>query len=261
MYTIGYDIGTRFIKICIVKNGRIISYTITEYGPDIKSSIHKAYKEVMSKAKINSWNIKNTAATGYGDAFVKKARVKVNNEVCIARAAYKLNPEVKTIIDVGALFIHTVKIGKNGLILDSMENEKCAAGSGKFLETITKAVELPFEDLSNEVSKSQNPYNVTISCSVFAESEIISQVNQGRSREDILSGLVHSIASKVKTMVERMGKETPIFITGGLSKIEIFKKVLEEHLGCGVGRLDCDSQILSAFGAGLIAEEKVRKCK
>lgn len=257
-HIIGYDIGTRFIKVCIIKKSTIVSFAVSRFGSEIDSAIDRTRKEAMKKANLHFWDIKGSASTGYGGSFIKNATVNIENDACIAKAAKTLNPESNTIIDVGALFIHVVNVDCNGRAIDSIKNEKCAAGSGKFLETITEALELSLEELTREVAKSQNPYKITNTCAVFAESEVISKVNQGKKREDILAGLIHSISAKITTMVKRIGIEGPVHITGGLGKIEIFRETLKQHLERDVVVLDCDYQIAAAYGAALIEEMRTQ---
>ncbi|MCP4130875.1 MAG: hypothetical protein GY754_07820 [bacterium] len=257
MYTLGYDIGTRFIKVCLLKDGIIVRHAMTMPGYDISNSIKQLTGNVLKEEKINLKKVSHTAATGFGYKFVKKARLKTTTAHCLAKGTYALDNSITRIIDVGGLFITIAEIGPGGILLDSIENEKCAAGSGKFIETITNAVHLPFEELSEEINKSREPLAITNNCAVFAESEFITQINQGGRRADILMGLVNSLVSKVETMARKSNNPGPTAITGGVSKINIFRKLLEERLGMRIETLSCGAQLLSAYGAGLVAAEKV----
>ncbi len=255
MYTIGYDIGTRFIKICLVKDGEIAAFEITEPGRDIAKAINTAYKSVLDKAGIYSFRIRNSGATGFGSAFVNKTKCKIDLSRCLARGVYGADSSVKTAVDVGGLFIHISQIGNKGKLIETIENERCAAGSGRFIETISRAIELPFSMISEEISKSTNPCHITNNCSVFAESEVISRVNQGVDRADIICGLLYSLVSKIETMLGMISDEGCIALTGGVSEIEGFRKILKERIKRDIVTLPVNRQIVSAYGAALIASE------
>lgn len=256
MYTVGYDIGTRFIKICLVRDGKVAEFEITEPGRDISRSISAACKKMMDRAGISSFRVKNSAATGFGCSFVNKTKLKIDIPHCLSMGVYHSDNKVKTVVDAGGLFINIARIGNNGKLIESAENEKCAAGSGKFLETIVKAVELPFDSLSDEVEKSQNPYSITNNCSVFAESEVVSRVNQGADRADILNGLLHSLVSKIETMLLMTDDDGPAALTGGVSSIEGFRKIFMMRIKRDIITLPINSRIAPAYGAALIAAEK-----
>lgn len=256
MYTIGYDIGTRFIKVCLVKDGKITAYKITEPGNDISRAINDAYRDVLNRSGINAFRIKNSAATGFGNNFVKKTKLKIDIPRSLAMGAYHADNSVRTVIDTGGLFINIAQVGSNGKLADSIENERCAAGSGRFLETITRAVELPFDSITAEIVKSSNPFHITSNCSVFAESEVISRVNNGGSRADILNGLVHSLVSKIETMLGVLSPDGPVALTGGVSEIEGFRIIIKVRLKKEIIALPINNQIIPAYGAALLAAEK-----
>lgn len=257
MYTVGYDIGTRFIKICLVKDKVIIASHVTEPGRDINSTIKSAYSDVLEKAGIYSFRIKNSAATGFGSGFVKKSRLNINLPLALARGTYQADNNVKTVIDTGGLFINICSIGKNGKLIDTIVNEKCAAGSGRFIETIARAVELPFEKITEEISNSPAQFHITSNCSVFAESEVVSRVNNGGNRGDIINGLLHALVTKTETMLGMMRHEGSVAFTGGVAMIEGYRKILQERLGMETISLPVDLRIIPAFGAALIAAEKI----
>lgn len=256
MYTIGYDVGTRFIKICLVKNAKIEYFEVTEPGRDIRKAVDLAYNSILKKSGIHSFNISASAATGIGSNFVSRSKLKIDIPHCFARGVYQTDSSVKTVIDVGGFFINIAKIGNNGELIESIENEKCASGSGKFLETIVRAVELPFSELTSEISKSVNPYHLTNNCSVFAESEVVSRVNQGGNRAEILCGLLHSLVSKIETMLGILGGDRPLALIGGVANVEAFRNILQDRLKYGLVSLPIHNQIASAYGAALLAAEK-----
>jgi len=254
--SIGYDIGTRFVKTCIVENEKIIGASVQEAGRSIDKAIDTARDAALQMAGKKRRKIKGSATTGFGGNMVKRANFRVNIESCLAKAGYHLNQEVRTVIDIGGLFIHVVTIGKNGRLTDSCKNEICAAGSGKFLELVSSAVELPMSSISESALTSSTPYELGSSCAVFAESEVISQVNAGRNSSDIIAGVIHSIAAKVATLTNRVDAKDKIAIAGGVAKIDALRNILATVLDKEIVPLPIDDQLLAAYGAALLATEK-----
>jgi predicted CoA-substrate-specific enzyme activase len=257
--TLGYDIGTRFVKACIVEDTRIIGSSCIEIGNNFKQTLKSVKSEVIKKAGIHGFSIKNIVSTGFGTSLVKESHHTLGVASCIACAAYHLDREVRTIVDIGGLFINVISIDDNGNILDFYEVEKCAAGSGKFLETISAAIEIPLGSISDIALKSRNPYTMTSGCAVFAESEVISQVNTGAQKENILAGLISSIVSKTSAMLDRSDAKDKIVLTGGVSKFSAFKVFLERELKKEVFYLPLDAQLAAAYGAALIPSLNPRK--
>jgi predicted CoA-substrate-specific enzyme activase len=250
--TLGYDVGTRFVKACIVKDTEIIGSSCIEMGNNFKTIVKAVKGRAMKKAGVRCFSIKKTVSTGFGTSLVKGRNHKLGVASCLACAAHHLDKDVSTVVDIGGLFINVINVDKRGGVLNFSEVEKCAAGSGKFLETIASAIEIPLSDISDIAMKSQNPYAMTSGCAVFAESEVISQVNTGAQKEDILSGLVSSIVSKTTAMICKSGAEGKIVITGGVTKFSVFKLFLEKELNREVFHLPLDAQLAAAYGAALI---------
>lgn len=252
MITLGYDIGTRFVKACIVKDTEIIGSSCLETGRDFKLTLKTLRSEVLKEAGIRSYKINKIVSTGFGAGLIKKSHYRPGAVPCIACAAHHLDGNARTIVDVGGLFITVISIDENGSVLNSYEVEKCAAGSGKFLETISTAIEIPLVNISDIAITSRNPYSMTSGCAVFAESEVISQINTGARKEDILAGLINSIVSKTTAMLVRSDAKDRIIITGGVTKFAAFKSFLEKELKKEVYYLDLDHQLAAAYGAALI---------
>ncbi len=261
MITLGYDVGTRFVKACIVKDTGIIGTSCIEIGNNFKTIVKAAKARAMKKAGIHCFSIRKTVSTGFGTSLVKERNHKIGVASCIACATHYLDRDVRTVVDIGGLFINVINIDGRGNILNFTEVEKCAAGSGKFLETISSAIEIPLADISGIALKSQNPYTMTSGCAVFAESEVISQVNMGAQKEDILAGLVGSIVSKTAAMIVKSGAEGKIAITGGVTKFDVIKIFLEKELNGEVFPLPLDPQLVTAYGAALIPAVNPRLLK
>lgn len=254
MITAGFDIGTRFAKVCIVDGHTILGFSTGMIGRNIDTILKTIYKKALDRSGIKKRSVKKIIATGFGSELVK-AKYTVTESSCLARAVYTLNPKIRTVIDIGGLFINIITIGRNGLSEDSITNDKCAAGSGKFLEMIADVVEIPFTAISEYAQKSTRPYEIASSCAVFAESEVIGQLNDGMNSYDILAGVINSIVSRTITLIEQTNTDGEIVLIGGISKIDIFKKKFEEQLSLNISSLPLDSQIVAAYGAALLARD------
>jgi (R)-2-hydroxyacyl-CoA dehydratese activating ATPase len=256
MITAGFDIGTKFIKVCIVKNGAIVGYDIRELKGTFQNVVKASYKAALNMAHMFGFLIKAKGATGFGSNLIKQADFTLDTETCAAKAATFFNPKTRTVIDAGALFINICSIGENGKILDRAENEKCAAGSGKFLEIVASSLHVPVEQISDFASKSTNPYKISNSCAVFAESEVISRINMGEVPNDIIAGIIKSIGQKVFTMYTKTEASPPVTVIGGLAKIPYFVQSLSETLKEDIDVISMDPQLAGAFGAAIFAAER-----
>lgn len=256
MITAGIDVGTRFIKVCITDGESLRGYACTEMGPHFDAIIRSLLKEARLQAGMGRWEIKKIIATGFGGHLVKKAAYTLGESVCAARAAFFFDREIRTVIDLGGLFITVATIDQNGFLETTHLNERCAAGSGKFLETVAETVGVPFAKISALASFSDQPYSFSSNCAVFAESEIISQVNAGMKSGDVLAGVVRAIGSKAASLIDGAGAKDSIALIGGLSKIPIVGDTVSRLTGRKMMILPIDGQLVSAYGAALIAQGK-----
>ena len=187
---------------------------------------------------------------------VKKAAYTLGEAACTARASFFLDCNVRTVIDMGGLFITVSTIDQNGFLETTNVNERCAAGSGKFLEMVAEAVGVPFTMISSLASQSTQPYSFSSNCAVFAESEIISQVNAGMKSSDVLAGVIRAVASKAASLIDGAGAEDSIALIGGLAKIPAVREMVSELTGRKMITLPIDGQSVAAFGAALLPQGK-----
>lgn len=259
MITAGVDVGTRFLKVCVTDGERLLGSACAEMGPHFDAIIRSLLKEARIQARAGRWEIKKIIATGFGGHLVKKAAFTLGEAACTARAAFFLDRNVRTVIDLGGLFITVSTLDENGFLETTHVNERCAAGSGKFLEMVAEAVEVPFAAISSIAAASSQPYSFSSSCAVFAESEIISQVNAGMKSSDVLAGVIKAIASKTASLIESAGANDNIVLIGGLSKVAAVREMLTGLTGRKMMTLPIDSQLIAAFGAALIAQGKMMR--
>jgi predicted CoA-substrate-specific enzyme activase len=255
--TAGVDVGTRFIKVCVTDGEHLRGSACAEIGPRFDALIRSLLKEARVQARAGRWEIKKIVATGFGGHLVKKAAFTLGEAACAARSAFFFDRDIRTVIDLGGLFITVSTIDKNGFLETTHVNERCAAGSGKFLEMVAEAAEVPFTEISSCAAASRQPYSSSSSCAVFAESEIISQVNTGMKPSDILAGVIRAIASKTASLIDGAGAKDKIVLIGGLSKVSAVRDMLTELTGRSMTTLPIDSQLVAAFGAALIAQGKI----
>ncbi len=196
------------------------------------------------------------AATGYGRGGVKAARLKFPTPLCVAKAIRQLDPEVRTALDIGGLITLVVQIGSERDVQDYLENERCASGSGRFLEVIAEALEVPLEQIGPLSLTSARPLFLTSQCVVFAESEVISLLNSGEEPADILAGLHRAIAGQITSLARKLDLTPPVALAGGVAKNTGVVYFLEQALNTPLRPLPEDPQIIPALGAALLASKQ-----
>lgn len=255
MITAGIDIGARTAKAVILGPDGILASEIRPVDDVISQVSRKILKMAIRKAKIRRGRVVRVGATGYGGMKVKAARVRLTTPMCVARAAYYLDREVKTVIDIGGLITRVIKIGEDGHVQDYTENDKCASGGGRFLEMIADALEIPLDQIGPVSLSSEHPLHLTSQCVVFAESEVISHVNADEKPADILAGLHRSIAERTASLARKMVFAPPFAIIGGVAKNAGVLHFLKMELDSGDRELSEDPRIISALGAALLVRE------
>ncbi|MEE9400271.1 MAG: acyl-CoA dehydratase activase, partial [Dehalococcoidales bacterium] len=211
----------------------------------------------LEQASLPFSGIAYVVATGYGRINVPFADSQVTELTCHARGVARLFPSVRTAIDIGGQDAKGLKI-KDGKLVDFVMNDKCAAGTGRFLEVVAKTLGLKAEDLGDISLKSSNKVNISNTCTVFAQQEVISHLSKGVPLEDIIAGLHEAIASRAVRMLRRLKIEPDVVFTGGVAKNMGVVRAVKENLGCDVLVPD-DPLISGAVGAALLGKEIVLK--
>jgi len=254
MNTVGIDVGTRFVKTSVVRDGKLLGSSIDEIKKSIYQVISDSYRRARRQAGIRRFRVDRLASTGFGAELVRRS-LSTSQELCMVRAAQAFDPSVRTVIDIGSLFIRIASVGENGRVLDSCVNEKCAAGSGRFLEMIADTLGIPVAQISEVAASSREPFKFSNVCAVFAESEIISELNKGRKGADILAGMIRAIASKIQTLVERLQAKGPFALIGGVANVSFLQTALGEILGAPIVSAPLSPQLMLSYGAALVASE------
>ena len=256
MNFLGVDIGAVSAKAVILKDNGTFFNAVMETGSNIERIADKVVKRVLEQAKTSFGDVRGVVATGYGRISVPFADKKVTEITCHARGVHHLIPEAETIIDIGGQDSKGIRVDGAGTVTDFVMNDKCAAGTGRFLEVMAKALELRVDELGSISLESEKPCQISSVCTVFAESEVVSLRAEGRAREDIIAGIHRSIASRISAMVSQVGNEGIIVLTGGVAQNRGVIKALEQELKTSTC-IPEKPQITGALGAALIASDNM----
>ncbi len=252
---VGIDIGSATSKGVITKDGDLVVHHLLPSGTDYKMTAEKLREELLSKASLSQKEIACTIATGRGANNVLFAGQQVADIICCARGINSIFPSVRTVIDVEDQSSQVIRIGEEGRVVNFTTSEKCAAGSGRFLQVIANVLRMDLKDIGPLSLKSGNPVTFTTGCAVFGETEAISRVAEGNSKEDILAGVHKALAEKIFALAERLGLEEQYAITGGGGLDIGLIKAIEGKLGIQL-LVPPYPQLVTALGAAIIAAEK-----
>lgn len=252
-YYLGVDIGSLTVKVVLInENSKIIGHTKARAGFSGRIIATRLKEELLAESGLAAEHVAATVATGYGRVTFPSDR-EVSEITCQAKGISHLFPGARTVIDIGGQDSKVITLS-NGKVLDFTMNDKCAAGTGRFLEVMASALEIGWQEIGELVSSSHNPTKISSFCTVFAESEIISQVSAGELKSDILAGVCDSVASRVASMTRRTGLEPEIVFTGGVALNQGVVKALSQQLGFPL-LVSPEPVITAALGAALFAKE------
>ena len=258
MITCGIDCGAKNTKVIILKDGEVISRYSVLSGFDQKATIEEAFNGALKSAGLKQGDIEYIIATGEGKESVDFAHDTITDVGSDARGAIFLLPKVRTIIDIGAEQGRAIKCDANGKVIDFAINEKCAAGSGTFTETMARALEIKLEDIGALSLKSTQAIPMNAQCAVFAESEVVSLIHAKTPKEDIARAVHDAISDRITSMARRVGIEKEVVLIGGVANnigfIESLKRDLETDIS-----IPEEPTFVSALGAALVAADKAKK--
>ncbi|MCW4017103.1 MAG: acyl-CoA dehydratase activase [Candidatus Bathyarchaeota archaeon] len=256
MVVAGVDAGSAATKAAIVKDGKILAYAIVPTGANGKNASVNALEKALALAKLTREDLKNIMSTGYGRRNVAFADNAITEITAHAKGAKSLFPQAKTIIDIGGQDSKVIGLDEEGRINNFVMNDKCAAGTGRFLEVMARTLEVTLQDLGKLSVSAQKTAKISSMCTVFAESEVVSLIAQGESREAIIAGLHEAISKRIASMVKQVGLRREVVFTGGVAKNIGMKAGLERVFGLKIN-IPTEPQIIGALGAALIAEESI----
>ncbi len=261
MYTAGIDIGSVSTEVVILGEEGVMGYSVLASQVDIENTAREALDVAIKMAGLNRKDVTFAVATGYGRNNVPYANKQVTEITCHAVGAHHLFPGTRTIIDIGgqdSKAIALVADGPSGpRVVDFCMNDKCAAGTGRFLEVMANVLDVDIKEMGPLSQRSTKEINISSMCTVFAESEVISLIHQKHPKEDIVSGLHTAIARKVLSLVQRLDIKEDVTLTGGVMKnIGVVEK-LQQELAPRRVNLPEEPQIVGAIGAALLARKYV----
>ncbi len=251
-YVLGIDIGSGFSKAVVCEDRVIRSHAIMPSGGNYQETATSVVEEALKKIDLTLEDVSSTLATGYGAAMAQCADHTATDISCHAAGIYRLFPSVRTVIDIGAQFSKAIRLDDEGRPSNFLLNEKCAGGSGKFLQLIARILHISIDEIGPLSLTSVNPVQFTTGCAVFAESETVSRIAEGALAGDILAGVHKAMASKIVNLVTRVGLVRNCAVTGGGTKDIGLIKTIESELGVKVLVPD-EPQITAALGAALLA--------
>ena len=250
---IGIDIGSLYSKGVITKGSELVAHYIVLSGINYRATAEKIRDELLAKANIKPGDVTDTTATGSGAANVHFANQKISDMVCTARGINRILPAARTVIDVAAQSTKVLRIDAQGLVTNFTVSERCAAGSGRFVEVIANVLRIDLNDFGPLSLKSKNPVSFSTSCAVFGESEAVTRVAEGVPKEDIAAGVNKALADKITSMVKKVRLEAPCAICGGGALNTGLVKTIERELNTHL-LVPRQPQIIAALGAATIAQ-------
>lgn len=258
MYTMGIDIGSSSSKVLILEDGEKIVESIAIQIGTGSSGPQRALDEVFNRSGLTLSDMSRVVATGYGRMTCKEADKQVSEISCHAKGIFYLVPTARTIIDIGGQDAKAIRLDNNGGVQQFFMNDKCAAGTGRFLEVMSRVLEIPLDQLEDYDAKSEYPSTVSSTCTVFAESEVISLLSKGEDKANIIAGVHNSVASKACGLAYRTGVEEDVVMGGGVAQNSGVVRAISEELGKKVIVAD-HPQLTGALGAALFAYEQAVK--
>jgi len=254
MLTSGIDVGSLTAKCALCEDGKIVGYRVIRIAHDLKKTARRIFDEALEMAGVDKKDVECIVATGYGRKSVGFADKMVTEISCHAKGAFHLLPKTRTVIDIGGQDSKVIAMDDNGKVIDFVMNDKCAAGTGRFLEVMADALEVDIAELGGLSLKAGKRVKISSTCTVFAESEVIGHIANNAAVEEIVAGIHDAIASRIISLAKRIRIEEDVVLTGGVAKNVGVKKALEEKLGSEI-KVPHEPQVTGAIGAALFAKE------
>lgn len=256
IHAAGVDVGSTQTKAVVVdQSGRVAGRALIATGAHVIAAAEQAFALALADGGLTEGDVAFVVGTGYGRYKVEFGQAQVTEILCHARGAAAMFPGTRTVLDMGGQDTKAIRIQPGGDVLDFCMNDKCAAGTGRFLQSAAAALAIELSDLGPTALRGQRPVEISTTCTVFAESEVLSWLARGKKIEDILAGVHRSIATRSIALLRRVGIEEQITFTGGVARNPAMVAVLESVLGTSLN-VGEDSHYMGALGAALFALER-----
>ena len=256
MITMGLDCGSLYFKAVLLRDGEMITSRINETAGNRTELASRLVEEVITEAGLTREELGSVISTGRGRDLARQADANDSDISCIARAVHHLVPGADVIIDIGAESITTILNGDGGEARDFSRNDKCASGSGRFLEVLTSALGVSLEEIDVVAAQATKKALLSGQCGVFMESEVITLVNQGDKARDIVAGICDAVAKFAASQVLRLGSEGKFTVTGGVGRLSSVLRMLDEKLKDDLLPFPVNPQLAAAYGAALYGLRK-----
>lgn len=257
-YAAGVDVGSTQTKAVIIdEKRRIVSRALTDTGANVMRAAETAFRGALESGDVREEEVEYVIGTGYGRYKVTFGNTQVTEISCHGRGAVQMFPGTRTVVDMGGQDTKAIRVSETGEILDFCMNDKCAAGTGRFLGAASSALDIPLEELGPTSLCGQRAVKISTTCTVFAESEVLSWLGKGKKIEDILAGVHDSIARRSCGLLRRVGVEPEVTFTGGVARNTAMIDALNRRLGLEMNVSD-ESHYMGALGAALFALDHIR---
>lgn len=256
MITVGIDCGAKSTKSVVLKGGEIIGKGFVLTGFDQEKAVKRSLDQVMKAAGISKEDVDRFVGTGSGKGSISMADNEVNDIKAMAKAANYFFPNCRTVTDVGAEEGRAVKIDQKGNVLDFAINEKCAAGAGAFIESMSRALETPLEEIGPLALKSDKEIPMNAQCAIFAESEVVGLIHAKTEKADISKAIHDAMASRIVSMIRRVGVNEDVVMLGGVGYNPGFIEAMKRELKLEKIYIPDDPEFGAAVGAAVVAAEE-----
>jgi predicted CoA-substrate-specific enzyme activase len=256
-YAAGVDVGSTQTKAVIIDEGRnIVARSLTDTGANVIRAAEQAFHEALRAGDLREEEVEYVVGTGYGRYKVTFGNTQVTEISCHGRGAVHMFPESRTVVDMGGQDTKAISVSPTGEIVDFCMNDKCAAGTGRFLGAASSALDIPLDELGPTALRGEKAVKISTTCTVFAESEVLSWLGKGKKIEDILLGVHQSIAGRSTGLLRRVGINEQVTFTGGVARNVAMVDTLNRSLGLTVNVSE-DSHYMGALGAALFALDHI----
>ena len=255
MITMGVDVGSLTTDAVLLSGDKVLAYSVVNTGSQAQVAAESVFEIVLDDAGVEVDDVALVIATGYGRMGVSFASGQVTEITCHGQGSVFLASDVRFVIDVGGQDSKVIELDSKGNVIDFLMNDKCAAGTGRFLEVMAERLEISVEELGDEDKKASRAAAISSMCTVFAESEVVSLIAQGVPRSQIVRGLHRAIADRTAAMANRLGCTPKVMMTGGVAKNSGVVYALSEKLGVDI-MVPAEPEIVGALGAALVAQRK-----
>lgn len=258
----GVDVGSLTAEALIIDEaGTTLAAAIIRVRPRPEQSAAEAFDRVLSESGLSRDEVDLCFSTGYGRDAISFSAGNISEISCHGRGAHHLLPAVRTIIDIGGQDCKVIRVDNDGHLHDFIMNDKCAAGTGRFLEMMARTLNVELSELGNLAVTSKPPLSLSSICTIFAEMEVMQLIYAGKKKKNIAAGIHLALARRIKSLVGRVGLVPDICMTGGVSKNRGVVTLLEKELGVSFAPFSLDPQLIGALGAALFAKDAWQRRK